>query len=166
VLEYPLFLVFPVAMAFAGAMDLFTMTIPNRVSAALVAGFLVAAPLAGLSLQDFAMHIGACLIVLSVGIGMFAAGWMGGGDAKLMAAASLWVGFDDLVLYLTQVSILGGALALAILAYRQMPAAALPMPGWALRLHEEGTGIPYGLAIAGAGLMIYPKTPWFAAFGF
>ena len=36
-LEYPLLLVFPVAMAFAAAFDLFTMTIPNKVSVALVA---------------------------------------------------------------------------------------------------------------------------------
>ena len=31
-IEYAVLLVFPAAMAFAGAMDLFTMTIPNRIS--------------------------------------------------------------------------------------------------------------------------------------
>ena len=45
--ELAILTVFPAAVAFAGAMDLFTMTIPNRISLALVAGFAVLAPLAG-----------------------------------------------------------------------------------------------------------------------
>ncbi|HKZ97352.1 MAG TPA: prepilin peptidase [Hyphomicrobiaceae bacterium] len=163
-LEYLLLLIFPAAMAFAGAMDLLTMTIPNRIPLALAATFLVAAPLAGLPLDAALTHLGAGALVLTGGILMFALGWLGGGDAKLLAAAALWVGLDDLVLYLTQVAILGGILALAIIAYRRLPVAALPGPHWALRLHESGTGMPYGLAIAGAGLWIYPKTAWFAAF--
>jgi prepilin peptidase CpaA len=51
-----------------------------------------------------------------------------------------------------------------ILVFRQLPVTALPGPEWALRLHKSGTGIPYGLAIAGAALWIYPRTAWFAAF--
>jgi prepilin peptidase CpaA len=102
--------------------------------------------------------------MLGIGILFFSAGWFGGGDAKLMAAAALWIGFDDLLVYFTQVAILGGVLAIAILAYRRLPATALPGPDWALRLHKSGTGIPYGLAIAGAALWIYPQTAWFAAF--
>jgi len=151
-------------MAFAGAMDLLTMNIPNRVSLALAAAFLVAAPVAGLSLDTVLSHVGAAALVLATGIVFFAAGWLGGGDGKLMAAAALWIGFDDLLLYFAEVAVLGGVLALAILAYRQVPATALPAPDWALRLHRNGTGIPYGLAIAGAALWIYPTTPWFAAF--
>lgn len=164
-LEYPLFLVFPAAMAFAGAMDLLTMTIPNRISLALVAGFVVAAPVAGLSLEAFLMHVACGLAILALGVGMFALRWLGGGDAKLMAASALWIGFDNLLLYFTQVAILGGVLALAILAYRRIPVGALPTPEWALRLHQQGSGIPYGLAIAGGALWIYPQTPWFVAFG-
>ena len=54
-------------------------------------------------------------------------------------------------------------------AFEALPAftrvvGALPGPAWALRLHERGCGIPYGVAIAGAALLIYPSTPWFAAF--
>lgn len=162
--EYPLLLAFPAAMAFAGAMDLLTMTIPNRISLALAAAFLVAAPFAGLSLEQFGMHLAAFALILVLGVAMFAAGWLGGGDAKLMAVAALWIGFDNLLDYFTQVALFGGVLALAILAYRRMPATALPVPEWAARLHQQGTGIPYGIAIAGAALWIYPSTPWFTAF--
>lgn len=164
-LEYPLWLIFPAVMAFAGAMDLLTMTIPNRISIGLTAAFLVAAPLAGLSLHDFGLHVASGLLVLTVGIGMFAMGWLGGGDAKLMSAAALWVGYENLLVYFTEVAVLGGVLAIAILAYRRIPAAAFPCPEWALRLHQQGGGIPYGLAIAGGALWIYPSTPWFTAFG-
>jgi prepilin peptidase CpaA len=150
-------------MIFAAAMDLLTMTIPNRISLALVAGFLAAAPLAGLSLEAFLTHVGVGLAVLAAGVGMFALGWMGGGDAKLLAAASLWIGFDKLLMYFGQVAILGGVLAIAILIYRKLPVRALPMPEWALRLHVKGSGIPYGLAIAGAALLMYPESLWFAA---
>jgi prepilin peptidase CpaA len=43
-----------------------------------------------------------------------------------------------------------------------MPAGALPLPGWAARLHIQGSAIPYGVAIAAAALAIYPSTVWYA----
>jgi prepilin peptidase CpaA len=165
VLEIVLLLFFPAAMAFAGAMDLLTMTIPNRISVALVAAFVFAAYAAGLPADALLAHLGAAALVLLVGIAFFAFGWLGGGDAKLMSVAALWIGFGDLlIVYFTVVAILGGVHALAVLAYRRLPAAALPGPDWALNLHRGGSGIPYGLAIAGAALWIYPQTVWFKAF--
>jgi prepilin peptidase CpaA len=165
VFEHPLLLVFPAVMAFAAASDLLTMTIPNRVSLLLVAGFLLLAPFAGLTWPAvLANHFAAGGLVLLVGIGMFAMGWLGGGDAKILAAAALWLGLDHLLPFLTQTAVFGGLLAVAILAYRRFPAAAMRLPDWALRLHKPGGGIPYGVAIGAAALAVYPATPWFAAF--
>ena len=152
-------------MAFAGALDLLTMTIPNRISVALAAAFAFAAYRAGLPFDVVAAHVGAAALVLVIGIVFFAFGWLGGGDAKLMTVAALWIGYGDtLITYFALVAVLGGALALAILAYRRFPATALPGPDWAMNLHRRGSGIPYGLAIAGGALWIYPYTVWFAAF--
>jgi prepilin peptidase CpaA len=165
VIEYPLLLIFPAAMAFAGAMDLLTMTIPNRISIALVAAFLIMAPVAGLGWSGILVHLAAGGLVLLAGIAMFAAGWMGGGDAKLLAAAALWLGFDLLLPYFAQVAVLGGVLAVSLLAFRAasfIPFATLPP--WAERLRERSCGIPYGIAIGGAALLVYPQTPWFVAF--
>ena len=117
--EFALFLIFPAAMAFAGCMDLFTMTIPNRISLALLAAFLVAAPLAGISFETFLMHVGVGLGVLLVGMVLFSLKLLGGGDAKLMAAAALWIGPTNLVMYVAQTSILGGALAVLAAATRR-----------------------------------------------
>lgn len=162
--EYLLLLVFPAAMVFAGAMDLLTMTIPNRISLFLIAAFAIAAPLAGLSLHDVMIHLATGAAVLAIGIGLFSVGCLGGGDAKLLAAAALWFGTDNLVMYIAQVAIFGGVLALGILLYRRVPVAGFSIPPWAERLHEKNCGIPYGIAIAAAALKMYPTTPWFTAF--
>ena len=161
-LEHPILFVFPAAMAFAASMDLLTMTIPNRISLTLIAAFLVAVPVTGMPWDQFIWHLGAGGLVLSFGIAMFALGWMGGGDAKLIAAASLWVGFENLPMFLAQIAVLGGVLSVAILAYRSFPIGSRPIPKWAARLHTAGGGIPYGIAIAGGALLIYPQTVWFA----
>lgn len=162
-LEYPLIFIFPFAMAFAAAMDVLTMTIPNRLTFGLAAAFFVVAPIAGLTWHDLLMHLAAGSAMLIAGIVLFSLGWLGGGDAKLLAAAALWLGTEPLVTFLALVAAFGGALALIILAYRSMPAAALPLPGWALRLHAKGGGMPYGVAIAAGALTVYPTTTWYAA---
>ena len=164
VLEFSLFLTFPAAMAFAGAMDLLTMTIPNRISIGLIIAFVAAAIAAPLGWTELASHVGAGALMLVVGIGMFSLGWLGGGDAKLLAAAALWFGFEGLVQYLVLVSIAGGALALLIFSYRNLaPPLWLCRQDWAMRLHAKAGGIPYGIALAAAGLWLYPSTPWLSS---
>ena len=163
--EYLLVLLFPMAMAYAAASDLLTLKIPNRISLALIAGFLVLAPFAGFTWQTFLQHLGSGGAVLAGGIVLFSLGLFGGGDAKLLAAASLWLGPDHLMPFLFNVVVLGGALSVVVLGYRQlMPAGLSGLPHWAERLRSPETGVPYGIAIAGAGLMIYPKSIFFLAF--
>jgi prepilin peptidase CpaA len=164
VLEHSLIFVFPFAMAFAAATDLFTMTIPNRLTLGLGVAFFLLAPIAGLGWQDILSHMSAGAAMLLAGILLFSLGWLGGGDAKLLAAASLWLGFDQLAMFLTYTAAFGGALALAILAYRGTPVSVFPLPGWAARLHTKGEGMPYGVAIAAGALFVYPATSWYAAF--
>lgn len=162
-LDHLLLMLFPAAMAFAGAMDLLTMTIPNRVSLLLVAAFVVTAAAFGLSSEAIMMHALAGGIVLVAGFILFAVGGIGGGDAKLLAAAALWIGMDQLVMFLGYVTIFGGLLAMAVLMYRRMPHLGTHAPAWALNLHRTGGGIPYGMAIAASALMIFPKTTLFVA---
>jgi prepilin peptidase CpaA len=161
VLYYALLLAFPALVAFGGAYDLLTMTIPNRVSIALVALFLVVAVISGLSTQDILSHLTAGAIVLVAGIVLFAIGGFGGGDAKLLAAAALWIGLDQLVPFLTYVTLFGGVLAIAILLYRNSVLVHPRAPDWAVNLHKQGTGIPYGIAIASSALLIFPQTALF-----
>lgn len=163
-IDTALLLAFPIAMAFAAANDLFTMTIPNRISLALIATFAAAAAYAGLPLEQVAGHLGVGIAALVAGFTLFAFNLLGGGDAKLLAAGALWIGADFAIPFIAYVTIFGGILSVIILAYRRfVPAHALSLPGWAMRLHTAGGGIPYGIAIAAAGLAVYPSTPLFLA---
>ena len=157
---------FPAMMAFAASSDLLTMTIANRVSLVLVGGFLILAVLCGLSGADIASHFGAAGAVLAVAFTCFAFGWIGGGDAKLAAATALWLGFGHLFDYLVYASILGGGLTLAIVQFRSLPMPhVLAGREWAERLHRHGGGVPYGIALAAAALVVYPQTEWMTALG-
>jgi prepilin peptidase CpaA len=155
---------FPAMMAFAASSDLFTMTIANRVSLALVAGFGLLALLVGMSTAELISHAGAAVVVLVVVFAMFTRGWIGGGDAKLAAATVLWLGFAHLADYLVYASLIGGALTLAIIQFRTMPLPRLFVGReWAERLHRLDAGVPYGIALAAAALLVYPHTEWMAA---
>lgn len=161
-IEQALLMVFPVAMAYAAANDLFTMTIPNKISLALIAAFAIVALIVRLPADQLMMHVGVGAAALVVGFGLFSFNLVGGGDAKLMAAGALWMGSELALPYVAYITIFGGVLSLAILAYRRfVPAQSLALPGWALRLHINGGGIPYGIAIAAAALALYPQTVWF-----
>lgn len=161
IVDGALLLLFPAAMAMAGAMDLFTMTIPNRISLALIAGFIVLAPFAGLGLAEMATHCATGLAMLALGVFCFSRGWIGGGDAKLFAAAALWIGYEQLLLYAIAAALLGGALTLAFVFLRMLPLpAVLANQGWLMRLHDSKQGVPYGIALAAAGLLVYPQTVW------
>jgi prepilin peptidase CpaA len=164
ILDIARLLLFPALMAFAAASDLVTMTISNRISLLLGAGFVVLALLSGMSLHEMLSHAGAGLAVLAVAFLCFAMGWIGGGDAKVAAAAALWFGFGNLLEYLVYVSLFGGALTLLLLQFRQWPLpAALHGQSWLMRLHSKESGIPYGIALALGALLIYPETDWVKA---
>src|SRR5882724_3750908 len=159
-------ILFPTIMAFAASSDLLTMTISNRVSIILVAGFLALALMSGMTAAEVLSHAGAGVLVLLVSFGFFTRGWIGGGDAKLAAATAMWLGFGYLLNYLVYASLLGGALTLLLIEFRLVPLPGL-LAGqfWAQRLHRQGGDIPYGIALAGAALMVYPDTPWMKAIG-
>jgi prepilin peptidase CpaA len=164
ILDIARLLLFPALMAFAAASDLLTMTISNRVSLALAAGFLILALLSGMGFYDMLSHLGAGIGVLTVAFACFAMGWIGGGDAKLAAAAALWFGFGHLMNYLVYASLFGGVLTLLLIQFRQWPLPyALCGQTWLLRLHAKDSGIPYGIALAIGALMIYPQTDWIKA---
>jgi prepilin peptidase CpaA len=158
--------IFPGAMAFAAATDLFTMTLPNRLAVGLVVLFFVLAPIAGLGWSDVGLHVALALAALAVTFCLFSLGWIGGGDAKLFAATCLWLGPGAILAYAIYAALLGGALTLMLLFLRQLPLPLLlTSQGWIARLHNPEEGVPYGIALAAAGLLVYPATPFMAALG-
>ena len=159
-----LLLLFPALMAFAASSDLLTMTISNRVSLILVAGFCGMAWLTGMSGPDMLSHAAAAAAVLTVTFTFFAFGWIGGGDAKLAAATALWLGFDQLLDYALAASIFGGLLTVLLMQFRMHPLPEmLARQSWVVRLHRMDSGIPYGIALAAAALSVYPESAWMKA---
>jgi prepilin peptidase CpaA len=156
--------IFPAAMIFAGIMDLLTLKIRNVLVIGVAVVFFVAAPIVGLSLYEIGLNVGVAAIVLAVSFGFFAAGWIGGGDAKLAAATALWFGWEHVLPYLVISTLAGGLLTLMIIGFRSMllPASFYSYP-WLVKLHESKTGVPYGIAFAIAALIVFPDTVWFKA---
>ena len=148
-------------MAYAAISDLLTMTISNRLTLILAAGFVVLSPLAGMDLHTFGLHWAAGGAVLAVAFFCFAFGWIGGGDAKLASVTALWLGWDNTIEYIAIGSIFGGALTLLVLTFRRsvLPAFIIRQP-WIQRLHDDAAGVPYGVALAAAGIATYPHTIW------
>lgn len=157
------FLIFPAAMIYAAISDVLTMTIANRLVAGLAVAFVVLAPLTGMDLHTFALHCAAGGIVLAVAFSCFAMGWIGGGDAKFATVTVLWLGWSQALPFVVLASLLGGALTMFILSFRRavLPAFVVRQP-WVQRLHDTRSGVPYGVALAAAGLAIYPSTIWVA----
>jgi prepilin peptidase CpaA len=160
-IEALILVIFPFCMVYAAVSDMITMTIANRVSVLLVATFLVVAPLTGMPLLAVGLHVLAAMAVLAVTFGLFALGTMGGGDAKLLAATALWMGFGmPLAEYAVLGAVWGGMLTLAILVYRNSPISDVTGNFLLLRkFADRRAGIPYGVALGAAGLMVFPSSP-------
>jgi prepilin peptidase CpaA len=99
---------------------------------------------------------------------MFALGWIGGGDAKLMTAAALWLGpraagFDPTALFsfFAYTGLAGGILAVSLVALRSswIRPLAESGPAWAKRLATPGESAPYGVAIAIGALAAFALHP-------
>jgi prepilin peptidase CpaA len=163
-MTYLALLPFPLLMAFAASSDLLTMRISNRLVIALMLGFFPVALMVGLPFQQIGMHLACAGLVLVVAFAFFAFGWIGGGDAKLASATALWLGFGLALPYLVYAALLGGLLTLAILALRRVPMMPLIARfAWLERLHDGKQGVPYGIALAAAGLLVYNESSIFLA---
>ena len=156
-LQIALLMVFPALVIAAAVKDLTTFTIPNWIAAGLVAGFAAFALEAGLPWQVVAADAAVGFAALVAGMAMFALRWVGGGDAKLFAAAALWLGLAPAVTYLFYTAFAGGLLALTLLGLRSAPARAV-LPAWFARLTEPGGAAPYGVAIAVGALAAFPQS--------
>ncbi|WP_163266831.1 A24 family peptidase [Chelativorans alearense] len=155
---------FAAGMTYAGLRDVATMTITNRLVLLLAGAYAVFAPVAGVGLDGMLSAVAAATMVLAGTFLLFASGWIGGGDAKLAAVAVLWLGADQAFTYLLCVSAAGALLTLALIQFRRVPLPAfLRQTEWTGRLHEASSGVPYGVALSAAALLLLPESPFFTA---
>lgn len=156
-------LLFSGAMVYAGVKDVTTMTISNRLVLLLAVSYFVLAPAAGISFNIILASMVVAAVAFLVTFSLFACGWIGGGDAKLIPVVMLWLGHNlafDFALYASGA---GAVLTLTILQLRNLPLPVrLQRAEWSRRLHRRDIGIPYGLALALAALWLLPDSHWHA----
>jgi prepilin peptidase CpaA len=159
ILKLLLFGVFAALVVQAAVRDLVSYLIPNWIPVALVAAFVPAAIASHVSLNEALIAVAIGVGLLVIGVAMFALRWMGGGDAKLMAAAGLWLGLSGLGPFVAYTSLAGGGLALILLAMRSawLRPFAAGGPSWVGRLAAPGGAAPYGVAIAIGALAAFPQ---------
>lgn len=132
-----------IALLVAAFTDIRRRQIDNSLNAAIA----LSAPAywwaSGLSLwPGVAMQVGVAFIAFVVLAGLFALKLMGGGDVKLLAALALWLPPLTFVKLLVIMSLLGGALTIVVAAWHYTVT------------RRRDAKIPYGVAIASAGLIV------------
>ena len=151
---------FPILVIVAALTDLTRYAIPNWIPLLLLAVFAGLAATSGLPWNGLSIHLLVGAAALVAGMGLFALGWIGGGDAKRMAAACLWLGWPATQAFLLDTALAGGAFAfLLLLARGQIVRAFVPaQSGWVARLVTPGEPAPYGVAIAIGALAAFPAS--------
>src|SRR6185295_6102245 len=131
-------LAFPLLLLYAAWHDVSTMTIPNWVSISLAAAFVPAAIAAGITVEQICWNLAFSAGVLLICAGLFYLNVFGGGNAKVIAAASLWTGLAGAASFVMGMAIAGGLLALVLILLRRMKVSS-ERP-WAKRLLSPQEG--------------------------
>jgi prepilin peptidase CpaA len=135
---------FTILFLLAAVWDARTYRIPNWISLALVALFVVAAAVSGQPVISFWPHLAASAGVFALGYGLYALTGMGAGDAKLGTAAAMWAGFSGLYAWAFALALAMSLLAFALILLRRvLPAGKTPGP----KVFQKGAPVPLGVAI-------------------
>lgn len=151
---------FAALLLIAAGHDVATMKIPNWISIALVVTFPLAALAGGFAWPQLGAHVAFGVAAFVVVLIMFQLNLMGGGDAKLIAASSVWLGLAAAPAFIVWTTLAGGVLALVALAARRAFAPSADGPAFLNRLLSRERGIPYGVAICVGALAALPVSTW------
>lgn len=134
-------------LAIAALEDAFRLKISNITCAAVFLGALVAMALHGFS-PSLWQNALVCVAILALGTPAFAAGWLGGGDIKLLAAVGLWLDLGAAAGLIAAVFVAGGALGLVYIVARRVTRPHARSP-------KDYARVPYGLAIVFGAIFIF-----------
>lgn len=144
-------LAFDIVLVIAALDDVRRLRISNVLPLAMIALFGVHLIVNGMP-PHLWHHALSFLLVLAGGVMLFAKGWLGGGDAKLLAATALWFDLSGLGMLIPAIAVVGGLTALLLVILRWMlPAGPLPGAHWSA-LRRRGP-IPYAVPICVGSVM-------------
>lgn len=151
----------PFLAVVAAASDFLTLRIPNWLNAVIALAFFPMALVTGMPGEAIMWHCLTASAVLVIGFGLFSAGFIGGGDAKLLAATALWIGGAQLLPFVVFTALAGGVLVLVMLVWALLQFEGETHEiGWAKRLFGFKMDLPYGVAIAAGTILAFPGTWW------
>jgi prepilin peptidase CpaA len=149
---------FVVGQGWAAASDAVRMRIPNALILYLLTGFALTVALSHPGWIDLAAHVAVGLAILGGALILFARGWMGGGDVKLLAVTGLWLGPAAMPALLLLTALAGGLLTLVMIVARALGAHRLA-GGRIAALRDPMDRVPYGIAIAAAAIAVVILRP-------
>ncbi|WP_425406536.1 A24 family peptidase [Hwanghaeella sp.] len=139
---------FAILVSAAALSDIKFRLIPNSLSLIIAALWL---PYAIFTTGEFLYPFITAFIILTLGIAAFSRGWLGGGDAKLLAVCALWMGPAEIFPFLFHTALAGGAMAIL---WRFEGPVRFALARGGLDVHLAVTReLPYGLAIAVGALL-------------
>ena len=142
----------------AAASDAVWMRIPNALILYLLSGFVITVAVSQPGWVDLVAHLAVGLALLGGGVVLFARGWMGGGDVKLLAVTGLWLVPAATPALLLLTALAGGLLTLAMIMARALGAHRLAGDKIAA-LSDPMDRVPYGIAIAAAAIAVVILRP-------
>lgn len=148
---------FPLAMIMAGAMDVMTRRIPNLLIISIACAFFPSALAMGMPLWMVMENCATAIVLLGLGFIVFFFGFVGGGDAKLLAVAGLWLGFPPSVVFIGFSAVAGGLLAAAIALWFMLHVeASTRSQRLGAIFGELAPDVPYGFALAAGAILATP----------
>jgi prepilin peptidase CpaA len=161
--------ILPALLIIAAASDVLSLRIPNWLNILMAALFFPMAWFTGMPMAEFGIHlaVGAGLFVF--GFLLFQVGLFGGGDAKLMAAAGLWFGSAQALPFLFMTALAGGLLALYIAVWSiikmhlDIHVGEEKLGSFGKRFLALKPNVPYGLAFAVGGIIVFRDSWWMQA---
>lgn len=140
----------------AAGCDIARMEIPNRISVLLACAYLPLALMAGQSLGAIGLHYAIGALALALAYLLFKLNVFGGGDAKILAAMSIWAGIGAMSPLLFWMAVAGGALSLLLIVARRLATPGPSHPAFLNRLLDREVGAPYVVALAAGGCAALP----------
>lgn len=115
------------------------------------------------AMDDLSSHLKAGGVVLLVGMVMFFMKWIGGGDSKLVAAYSLWIGLPMLPVFLFYMATAGAILGImALILKKWKPFKTTQTQSWVARVQSGESVVPYGIPIVFGSVVTFILLGYFS----
>jgi prepilin peptidase CpaA len=144
-------------MVVAGGIDVMSRRIPNLLILVTALAFPPFAFAIGMPWWMAFEHGATATVLLILGFALFSLRFIGGGDAKLMAVAGLWLGLAPSVLFVAYTALAGGILAAAVGLWHILRVEAGLRSNTAdALLGVLKPDVPYGYALATGAILAIP----------